>query len=158
MERLAVNQLLRFADDRHIERVLWLDADQPGYVVIDIAAKSALLLFRSHSELEALSATGQITFDVDDPFAPPVNEGAIPTSYREIRDRNWDEIAPLVLQQPRIFDRRHRGKIIAALTAEQGRSHVGLYRLLRRLGQRQRPHASGDAGFGFSSDWLKLRR
>lgn len=136
MNLFAVNQLVTFNEDNHIERVLWVEPARPGYFLIDIALERALPLYRSHTELENLADSGQIQLDATDPFPPPIDEDAIVPRHRAHRDKNWARIAPLLTQQPAIFDPNRRGKIVSALMKEVGENHVALYRLLRRYWQR----------------------
>lgn len=136
MQWLAVNQLVSFIDEGRIERVLWIDIQRRGYVLIDIASKSALPLYRTHAELETLAGCGQLSFDVEDPFTYSSDEDAIDPRHRAIRDKNWQKILPLAVQQPAIFLSAQRGEIIASQIAGTGESHVLYYRLLRRYWQR----------------------
>jgi hypothetical protein len=136
MNILTVNQLVKFVEDDHIERVLWVKIEQPGYILIDISSMRALPLYRRHAELEYLADIGQLAFDAEDPFPLPIDEDAIAPQHRALRDKNWERIAPLLAKQPDVLDRYRRGKIIAALVKELGDNHVALYRLLRRYWQR----------------------
>lgn len=136
MNLLSVNQLIAFAEEDRIERVLWVATGRPGYFLIDIASKRALPLFRSHAELEDLADTGQLRLNAEDPFPPPIAEDAIAPRHRALRDKNWARLAPLLAQQPAILDPERRGRTVASLSKDRGESHVGLYRLLRRYWQR----------------------
>jgi hypothetical protein len=149
MRMLAVNQLVSFIEDGRIERVLWIDIERRGYVLIDIASKSALPLYRSHAELEAMAGCKQLSFDAEDPFTYSTSEYAIDARHRTLRDKNWQKVSPLVVQQPCIFLAAQRGKIIACEIAKTGESHVTLYRLLRRYWQR------GMARNAFLPDYAK---
>lgn len=133
---LAVNQLVSFIEEDRIERVLWIDIERRGYFLIDIASKNALPLYRRHAELEAMTDGEQLRSDVKDPFTYAVAEDTIDPRHRKLRDKNWQKVSPLLVQQPAIFLPEQRGRIIASQTAETGESHVPLYRLLRRYWQR----------------------
>ncbi len=136
MRLLAVNQLVAFTEEGRIERVLWIDIQGRGYFLIDIASKNALPLYRRHAELETMADAKQLRFDVEDPFTYIVAEDTIAPRHRALRDKNWQKISPLVVQQPAIFLSEQRGKLIAAQMAKQDESHVSFYRLLRRYWQR----------------------
>lgn len=136
MKLLAVNQLVAFSEEDRIERVLWVETVRSGYILIDIRTDKALPLFRTRAVLEALAERGLLKLLSDDPFSLPANEDSISPKHRARRDRNWNRIAPLLEQQPAIFDLDRRGKIVAALMKERGESHIVLYRLLRRYWQR----------------------
>jgi hypothetical protein len=134
MKLLAVNQLVSIIEEDCIERVLWVDIKSPGYIVIDIASKTALPRFRTHAELEAMACNGLLSFEAKDPFTYSIHEDTIDPRHRAIRDKNWQKISPLILQQPAIFWPKQRGDLIASHIA--GESHVPYYRLLRRYWQR----------------------
>ena len=136
MKLLAVNQLVSIVGHGCIERVLWVDIKGPGYILIDIASKSALPLYRGHADLETMANSEQLGFDAEDPFAYSTDEEAIAPQHRTLRDKNWQKVSPLLVQQPAIFLPDQRGKIIASHIVETGESHVPLYRLLRRYWQR----------------------
>jgi len=136
MKILSANQLITFVEDGHVERVLWVNVEQSSYILIDIASIRALPFFRNHAELETLADIGQLALYAEDPFPLPISEDAIAPLHRTLRDKNWERITPLIVQQPDIFDTGRRGKIIAALMKERGGSHVAIYRLLRRYWQR----------------------
>lgn len=124
MRILSVNELVSFIEEGSIERVLWIDIQRRGYFLIDIASKSALPQYRSHAELEATAGCDQLSFDAKDPFTYSTDEDAIDPQHRAIRDKNWEKISPLVVQQPAIFLSEQRGKIIASEIAGKDESHV----------------------------------
>ncbi len=76
--------------------------------------------------------------DVEDPFTYAVAEDTIDPRHRTLRDKNWQKVSPLLVQQPAIFLAEQRGRIIASQTAETGEEALKpvLYRLLRRYWQR----------------------
>jgi hypothetical protein len=149
MKSLAVNQIVCFIHEDRIERVLWIDIERPGYILIDIASKTALPVYRRNAELESMADSGQLSFDVEDPFSHATDENAIDPRHRAIRDKNWQKVSPLLIQQPAIFLPEKRGPIIATQIAEAGDSHILYYRLLRRFWQR------GMAPNAFLPDYAK---
>ena len=136
MRLLPVNQLVSFVGEGRIERVLWIDIQRRGYILIDIASKNALPLYRLHAELETMAESELLKFDAEDPFTYSVDENTVDPRYGAVRDKNWQKISSLVVQQPAIFLPSQRGSIITSLIAKTGESHVSLYRLLRRYWQR----------------------
>lgn len=136
MRLLPVNQLVSFIGENRIERVLWIDIQRRGYMMIDIASKNALPLYRRHAELESMADDELLKFDAEDPFIYSIDEDAMDPRYRALRYKNWQRVSLLVVQQPAIFLPEQRGKIIAAQIAKTGESHVSVYRLLRRYWQR----------------------
>jgi hypothetical protein len=103
MRLLAVNQLVSFIEEGRIERVLWIDIERRGYILIDIASKSALPLYRRHAEMETMADGKQFGFDAEDPFTYSIDEDTIDPRHRNLRDKNWQKVSPLLVQQPAIF-------------------------------------------------------
>jgi hypothetical protein len=135
MRFLAVNQLVSFIEEGRIERVLWIDIERCGYILIDIASKNALPLYRRHAELETMADGKQLGFDAEDPSTYSIDEEAIDPRHLALRDKNWQKVSSLLVQQPAIFLPEQRGKIIASQIAGTDESHVSYYRLLRRYWQ-----------------------
>jgi hypothetical protein len=138
MIALNVNRLLRFAEDGHTERVLWIDPSGRGCFAIDIDASSAAPVFRGNAELSELIERDQIITGVDDARASAAREDEISPLHRQRRDQSWQQIKPLVMQQPEIFRPQERCKAVERLVVELGESRRSLYRLLRRYWQRER--------------------
>jgi hypothetical protein len=133
---LAVNQLPAFTEDGHTERVLWFDAEDAGYVCIDIHVEHANPIYRRHVELISLMEERAVQPRVDDPFLMAVSDDRLSPAQRATRDRSYARIAPLLDRQPEIFELRKRGQIIAEAVASRGESRHSLLRLLRRYWRR----------------------
>ena len=131
MKFLALNQLLAFTEDGHTERVLWFDAEDAGYVCIDIHVEHANPIYRRHVELISLMEERAVQPRVDDPFLMAVSDDRLSPAQRATRDRSYARIAPLLDRQPEIFELRKRGQIIAEAVATRGESR---HSLLRRDG------------------------
>jgi hypothetical protein len=136
MNILPVNRLIEFVEDKRIERVLWVGPREPGYILIDIRVDKASPHFLRHAHLAALEAEGLLRIVPDDPYLSTVAEHEVVEAHRAVRDQNWARIAPLLAEQPAIFEPDQRGKLIAKLVSERGESRHSLYRLLRRYWQR----------------------
>lgn len=98
--------------ERLVERVLWIDE---GYIlafVFDIAAKKGFPYPRKTSEiLEALS-TGAAVKITEDPWARIIRDEHLTKKEKECRDKAWGIIAPIVAQEPSIYERRLRGSLV----------------------------------------------
>jgi hypothetical protein len=136
MTFLNLNQLIKFVEDGHVERVLWLDAEGPGYVCIDIHASHANPFYRRHEDITRLIEQGSVLQCAEDPFFLTVNEAQLSTSQRNKRSERFARIVPLLNQQPDVFDLRKRGQMIAQTVLAKGESRHSLLRLLRRYWQR----------------------
>ncbi len=136
MSQITLNQLLQTADGRMTERVLWLHPEGGGCYVIDVEDDGAIPIFRPLRDIEEQLAQGLLCVPPDDRWLAPLSDTAVSPKQRAKRDALWTMIAPLVLDQPAIFQRDARGEAIARLVSERAATKQTLYRLLRRYWQR----------------------
>jgi hypothetical protein len=140
---LLRNDLLQYRQPSpRTVRVLWIAPDQSHAYVYDVAARSADVELVQLSVLLADLRAGHASVLPADPYLMVVSQEMLPAKYLQLRARAWDIIAPLVAQEPAIYDARQRGQMIARATAEHQVSHPTIYRYLRRYWQRgQTPNA-----------------
>ena len=140
---LLRNDLLQYRQPSpRTVRVLWIAPDQSHAYVYDVAARSADVELVQLSVLLADVRAGHASVLPADPYLMVVSQEMLPAKYLQLRARAWEIIAPLVAQEPDIYDARRRGQMIARATAEHQVSHPTIYRYLRRYWQRgQTPNA-----------------
>ncbi len=140
---LLRNDLLHYPQpSARTVRVLWIDPGQRHAYVYDVAARSAEVELVQLPALLADLRDGRASVLPADPYLMVVSQEMLPPKYLQLRARAWDIIAPLVAQEPGIYDARQRGQMIARATAEHQVSHPTIYRYLRRYWQRgQTPNA-----------------
>lgn len=140
---LLRNDLLQYRQPSpRTVRVLWIAPDQRHAYVYDVAARSADVELVQLSVLLADLRAGHASVLPADPYLMVVSQEMLPAKYLQLRARAWEIIAPLVAQEPDIYDARRRGQMIARATAEHQVSHPTIYRYLRRYWQRgQTPNA-----------------
>lgn len=140
---LLRNDLLHYPQpSARTVRVLWIDPGQRHAYVYDVAARSAEVELVQLPALLADLRDGRASVLPADPYLMVVSQEMLPPKYLQLRARAWDIIAPLVAQEPDIYDARRRGQMIARATAEHQVSHPTIYRYLRRYWQRgQTPNA-----------------
>lgn len=140
---LLPNDLLQYGAPRDCtERVLWIDAQRQYAYLFDVTCGSAEVrkapLPALHEDIEA----GRARRLQSDPYLVVVREEQLPAKHLALRDRAWQIIAALTLEQPAVYEPRKRGQLIARYTAAYGVSHPTIYRYLRRYWQRgQTPNA-----------------
>lgn len=132
----AVNQLLRWADDGHRERILWVDPRGQGLYAIDIASDTGLPQFWNAEYLEVASSDGQLAIESADPAIGLQPVDALTPRQRTRRDAAWTMIRPLITKQPDIFNANSRGGLVRRAMEEHGVTKQTIYRLLRRYWQR----------------------
>jgi hypothetical protein len=141
---VQINTLIEWdaaGEESRIERVLYIDPSRTDVITIDVKAKDALPLFRKYEELrlEIIADRAHILFKAGLYSAPSLpDEGHKKyAKYIEERDEAWELIAPLVeLQDHKLFNRKERGRLVAALAKKTGRRKQTIYNRLRRFWQR----------------------
>src|SRR6266511_312880 len=101
--RLAVNKLIQWLADSErpvIERVLYIAPYGADIATIDIESRTALPVWRKHSDLiSAIEANETVVLEVDHCVPPPLNESDLSDQRYEKqkarRDKAWQIIAPL---------------------------------------------------------------
>lgn len=142
---LLRNELLHYTQPvARTLRVLWIDPRQRHAYLFDVAGQDSEVerctLARIHADL----AAGRATRAPSDPYLMLLGEGEAQPAPKHLalRDRAWQIIAPLVAQEPAIYQAQLRGALVAQATRLHGVSHPTVYRYLRRYWQRgQTPNA-----------------
>ncbi len=123
---IITNMLIRWIgeddSERQVtERVLYISPDGKEIVLIDVSAKNALPVRRFREELElAYSVADLRIIEVDIYTQLPGPNDKIPEKYRQIRDKAWSLIEPLVEELGiGIYESSVRGKKIAEICKEQ---------------------------------------
>lgn len=143
---LFSNDLIEWGNtlgDPLIERVLWIDEGYTIAFVSNIYAKTGFPELRKVSEILEALAEDFASKRMIDPWGKILREDDLTVREKEIRDKAWAIIAPLVSQEPAIYDRNSRGLLVkqAVETYNVGRTENKLiektvYRYLRRFWQR----------------------
>jgi len=136
MRAYVVNQLIQWEDDGRIERVLWLHPGGEGMFTIDIFEAKALPMFRNAASIEAHERSGTLHVLDKDPWFRAVDEVSLPQKQKNIRDRAWQIIRPIIFDQPAVFDAESRGALVRRAMAENSVTNQTIYRMLRRYWQR----------------------
>ncbi|MBW4599033.1 MAG: transposase family protein [Calothrix sp. FI2-JRJ7] len=143
---LCVNDLIEWLDESgnsFVERVLWIDE---GYVMaftIDINAKTGFPVSKSIFNIQESINEGRALKLKSDPWAKIVRDGDLSHKEKEIRDKYWDIISSIVIQEPLVYYREKRGYLIKQVIEQynSARSEGKLiektvYKLIRRYWQR----------------------
>jgi len=140
---LLRNDLLQYTHPGpRLVRILWISPEQSYAYVFDVAARSAEVELIQLSALLADLRADRARVLPADPYLVLAGQDQLPAKHLELRARAWQIIAPLVAQEPDIYEARLRGQMIAQATTEHGVSHPTIYRYLRRYWQRgQTPNA-----------------
>ncbi|MEH2379290.1 MAG: Mu transposase C-terminal domain-containing protein [Nostoc sp.] len=143
---LFVNDLIEWIDESgnsFIERVLWIDE---GYIiafVFNINTKTGFPEPKKVSEIIEAISDGRVLKLKSDPWARIVTEEDLSEKEKELRDRAWQIISFIVIQEPSIYYRDYRGALVQQTIEKYnaGRSkgklvEISVYKYLRRFWQR----------------------
>ena len=140
---LLRNDLLEFSEPRRrVVRILWIDVSRSFAYVFDVASAAAEVELHRVPVLESELAKGRVRRLESDPHLVIANQQLLPAKHIQLRDRAWNVLSDLVLQEPDIYEPRRRGQLVQEATRRYGISHPTIYRYLRRYWQRgQTPNA-----------------
>jgi putative transposase len=142
--KFQVNVLFEYignGSEKWIERILYIDPGGQNLVKIHIFNPRALPTWQPVLELEQALAIGDIRILEQDPLKRlHALEGTLPELHRKHRDRAWEGIKSLVLDEydnPRvaIFVRAVRGHLVAIRSQETNVTRQTIYTYLRQYWQ-----------------------
>jgi Integrase core domain/Mu transposase, C-terminal len=145
-EILYVNDLIEWVDESgssFVERIIWIDE---GYIIafaIDVNIRTGFPILKKITDLQEAINKGSVLKIKTDPWARIIREEDLSQKEKEIRDKYWNIISPIVIQEPSIYYRDKRGAIIKQAVEQynSGRSEGKLvektiYKLIRKYWQR----------------------
>ncbi len=134
---LIKNDLLHYAaPSPRTVRVLWIDRARTVAYVYELGTRAAHPQLVPFEALLADVAARRARLLLSDPFLPRIDPASVPPRYREIRDRAWEVVAPLVTREPEIYQAHLRGRLVAQQQELHRVAHPSVYRYLRRYWER----------------------
>ena len=126
---ISINNLYTIPGGK-VFRVLWLSPEADTVFVIELTdcklpvhtALSVLLEQIQDDEIQILS---------DDPYVPLVTENELSEKDTAFRDNAWALVMELVENEPAIYDRKSRGRMLGELSKSSGVTHRTLYKYLK---------------------------
>lgn len=131
---VEVNTILYNQEEKREYRILRASKEQDIAYIYALACDK-LPMKVGFRELEAQIMDGTLSEQHVDRYSKTVCEDELPESYKKVRDTIWQKVEKLVYQEPEIYDRHQRGKMIAELKAD-GIEPKRIYRYLKRYWQR----------------------
>jgi len=131
---ININCILRNSDEEKDYRVLWI-AENQNLVYLFAMTCEKMPFAISLSQLTQQMLDGVFMLQTDDPYIQAIPEDQISESHIAIRNTIWKDIAPLVLNEPAIYNSTMRSQMIAGLV-EKGLVHKTVCRYLKRYWQR----------------------
>lgn len=139
--RITVNQLILWKyslDEEAIERILWIDEGNIITYAININKEKGMPFKRTVSEIEDALNSEKAFILKDDPLIHIVTDDVISEKAKQIRDKAWDIINPLVAveNEPYIYNRNIRGTLVKEFSQKFSVTEKTIYKYLRRYWQR----------------------
>lgn len=129
---ISVNDVLREIDTDTECCIVWISDDKADSYVIDLAGKNLPTPIPVR-EIAAKISDGSMHIVRDYHQSRLLPEGMIPERDREFRDNLWEKLSDLLdpLNEPAIFRRACRGRLIEECSEKTGISKVSLYKHLK---------------------------
>jgi len=146
-EEIFVNDLIQWNNietyNSIIKRVLWIDEKYSIAYIYDVYAKKGFPEMISISNLKELLQENQASKLNKDPWLRIIQEEELSDKKKQIRDKAWEIISPLIDQEPQIYQRHLRGKLIREIINNYKNNNNGnnlpektIYKYLRKFWQR----------------------
>ena len=144
---IFVNDLIQWQSDDSenalIERIIWIDEGYAIAFLFDINATKGLPHSYSIQDLKEALKDQEASKLVVDPWGRIIQEESLSDKEKILRDNAWSIIESLITQEPDIYYRHLRGKLIKKVIAdyqqkypEEKLAEKVIYKHLRRFWQR----------------------
>ena len=132
---ICINDIIRWSNGIS-ERLLWTDGVVGYFINIDHDISAAVPVLKTLSQTQQALSDG-VAKVIEDPYLFASTE-KLSEKHKLIRDQRWNVIERLVAteNEPQIYDRKIRGKLIKQASIEHGLSFVAIYKYLRIYWQR----------------------
>lgn len=137
---LSVNQLFEWHNHEktvpQIDRILWIDSSGTDAVTININDPFAQPIWHKYEHLLTALTTNQISLVASDPYTVnQLGEEGISPAQRQLLDKAWAAIAPIIASGEKAFESRERGRLVTQAVKQTGRSETTIRKDLRRYWQ-----------------------
>ena len=143
---LCVNDLIEWVDasgNSFVERILWIDEGYTITFVIDININKGFPVPKRISDIQEAINEGHALKLKTDPWARIIKDEHLSDKEKDIRDKYWDIISPIVTQEPSIYYRDKRGSLTKEVIEKYNKNRSQgkliprtVYKLIRRYWQR----------------------
>ena len=140
---LLKNDLLQYVSPRaRTVRILWIDSANTLAYIFEIGARNAHPEVASMQSLVADITEQRAQLLLVDPYTVSADLDSLPPRHLQVRDRAWEIVQALTMDEPAIYQASARGRLVLALSSRHDVSHPSIYRYLRRYWERgQNPNA-----------------
>ena len=127
---ININDIYATSDGKEF-RVLWFSPKADTVFVIELTDNNMPVRL-SFAELQIQLQNGEVQICVDDPYLNKAGEHLISDKDKSQRESAWSVIKPLVEDEPDIYDRFLRGKMVLEICKDSGISKMSVYRYLKK--------------------------
>ena len=127
---LSVNMLLRETDSGKLYRLLWLSDDKRIAHVFNITDME-MPTSVSYAELMIGIENGAFAVEATDPYVVAVSEDVLTGKEKEVRDNVWAFMEPIVQNEPALYIKKERGRILAEAVDQTGKRLFTFHRYLK---------------------------
>lgn len=129
---ISVNQVIHDRSQERNFRILYISPDESYFYWIELSKDAGMPQKEEMAEIETRLLSGDLV-KTDDSWLPSqedTNEKAA-----EHRDECWELLGDALMNEPAVFERSARGKILQNVSRTSGRPVSNLYPLLKRYWQ-----------------------
>jgi Mu transposase, C-terminal/Integrase core domain len=130
-----INEILQDVSDEKLFRILWIDDGNVITYIIELNNEKALPYKTTIKNLSEEILTGNLRKIKEDPFANIPYEN-IPERHIDLRNQAWNVIKDMVLDEPKIYDKKMRTIYTRQAMEQHGVSYPAIRKYLRKYWQR----------------------
>ena len=132
MRDLLINDVLKSSESGHLIRILWISGNPKSICLFDIDT-AAMPYWVEYAELQSQIDKGILVFQDFDPFLSAQSEDYLSDKEKDFRDKLWELMKNIVLDEPVIFNKKERSVIIEKAVRDTGRTMTVLHRYLKQF-------------------------
>ncbi|AJY75322.1 Mu transposase C-terminal domain-containing protein [Paenibacillus beijingensis] len=153
-ENMVVEWISSDSEDRHLERILWISPSNDVVFSIAMEDDKAFPIMKTYFEyITGFESNLCKTVEWINGNIPLLDKD-INEEYLTIRDKAWDVIKDIVMDEPGCFDKNFRGSRVRESQERTGLHKSTIYRYLRRYWQGGKmknallPHFNNSGSYG----------
>ena len=132
---ICINDIFESLENGKEFRVLWINHGNDLAYIIELADNKLPAAIK-FTEIEKQLQGGYIRITGDDPYINKLPEQEIPDKEKEFRETVWNAVKDLVENEPMIYEKGLRGKLVLGVSSRENITKKTLYKYLRWYWQR----------------------
>ena len=128
---ITMNSLIRSISDDNVYRILWSSEKDDILYLFNMGTQSMPFASR-YSDIVRRIEDGEITIETVDPYIKALREFELPSNAKEVRDKIWELMCSLLSNEPDIYEKGKRGRLVSEKQADSGKTAMAIHRYLKR--------------------------